>query len=197
MKALSEIVAENLIVLRKKAGLTQQDLADQLAYSDKTVSKWELGKAIPSVDVLKELADFYGVTVDYLISENNDATAKVDPNINKKVQRNRIIVLFLIATIVYLIATVVFVWTIMMKNMKPLWQVFVWATSLTALISAEIIRRRMRDKKIVWLVLASVFVWTLIAAFYLQFSEQNVWYIFIVGVPIQILLVFLMMMRKG
>jgi transcriptional regulator with XRE-family HTH domain len=196
MKALSEIVAENLIALRKKAGLTQQDLADQLAYSDKTVSKWELGKAIPSVDVLKELADFYGVTVDYLISENN-AADKVDPKINKKVEGNRIIVLFLIATIVYLIATVVFVWTLMMKNMKPLWQIFVWATSLTALISAEIIRRRMRDKKIVWLVLASVFVWTLIAAFYLQFLEQNVWYIFIVGVPIQILLVFLMMMRKG
>lgn len=196
MKALSEIVAENLIALRKKAGLTQQDLADQLAYSDKTVSKWELGKAIPSVDVLKELADFYGVTVDYLISENNTAD-KVDPKINKKVEGNRIIVLFLVATIVYLIATVVFVWTIMMKNMKPLWQIFVWATSLTTLISAEIVRRRMRDKKISWLVLASVFVWTLIAAFYLQFLEQNVWYIFIVGVPIQILLVFLMMMRKG
>lgn len=196
MKALSEIVAENLIALRKKAGLTQQDLADQLAYSDKTVSKWELGKAIPSVDVLKELADFYGVTVDYLISENNDAD-KADPKINKKEEGNRIIVLFLIATIVYLIATVVFVWTLMMKNMKPLWQIFIWATSLTTLISAEIVRRRMRDKKIAWLVLASVFVWTLIAAFYLQFLEQNVWYIFIVGVPIQILLVFLMMMRKG
>ena len=196
MKALSEIVAENLIALRKKAGLTQQDLADQLAYSDKTVSKWELGKAIPSVDVLKELADFYGVTVDYLISENGNV-AKIDPKIVKKEQGNRIIVLFLIATIVYLIATVIFVWTIMMKNMQPLWQIFVWATSLTALISAEIIRRRMRDKKIAWLVLASVFVWTLIAAFYLQFLEQNVWYIFIVGVPIQILLIFLMIMRKG
>ncbi|MCR5333190.1 MAG: helix-turn-helix domain-containing protein, partial [Bacilli bacterium] len=47
MKALSEIVAENLAALRKKVGLTQQELADRLAYSDKTVSKWELGRAIP------------------------------------------------------------------------------------------------------------------------------------------------------
>lgn len=196
MKALSEIVAENLIALRKKAGLTQQDLADQLAYSDKTVSKWELGKAIPSVDVLKELADFYGVTVDYLISEN-DQPIKVDSKKPTKEENNRIIVLFLISTIVYLIATVVFVWTIMMPNMSPLWQIFVWGTALDALIVANILRIKWRAKKIAWLVFSSIFVWSLLAAFYLQFLQYNIWYIFIIGAPIEILLVFLMIMRKG
>lgn len=196
MKALSEIVAENLIALRKKAGLTQQDLADQLAYSDKTVSKWELGKAIPSVDVLKELADFYGVTVDYLISEN-DQPIKVDSKKSTKEENNRIIVLFLISTIVYLIATVVFVWTIMMPNMSPLWQTFVWGTALDALIVANILRIKWRAKKIAWLVFSSIFVWSLLAAFYLQFLQYNIWYIFIIGAPIEILLVFLMIMRKG
>lgn len=196
MKALSEIVAENLIALRKKAGLTQQDLADQLAYSDKTVSKWELGKAIPSVDVLKELADFYGVTVDYLISEN-DVQIKMDEDKEKKERNNRIIVLFLIGTIIYLIATVVFVWTIMMKSMSPMWQVFIWATALAALVVADIVRRRMRTQKIAWLILSSIFVWSFIAGWYFQFLDQNIWYIFIVGAPIEILLVFLMIMRKG
>ena len=196
MKALSEIVAENLIALRKKAGLTQQDLADQLAYSDKTVSKWELGKAIPSVDVLKELADFYGVTVDYLISEN-DVQVKMDEDKEKKERNNRIIVLFLIGTIIYLIATVVFVWTIMMKSMSPMWQVFIWATALAALVVADIVRRRMRTQKIAWLILSSIFVWSFIAGWYFQFLDQNIWYIFIVGAPIEILLVFLMIMRKG
>lgn len=196
MKALSEIVAENLIALRKKAGLTQQDLADQLAYSDKTVSKWELGKAIPSVDVLKELADFYGVTVDYLISEN-DVQVKMDEDKEKKERNNRIIVLFLIGTIIYLVATVVFVWTIMMKSMSPMWQVFIWATALAALVVADIVRRRMRTQKIAWLILSSIFVWSFIAGWYFQFLDQNIWYIFIVGAPIEILLVFLMIMRKG
>lgn len=196
MKALSEIVAENLIALRKKAGLTQQDLADQLAYSDKTVSKWELGKAIPSVDVLKELADFYGVTVDYLISEN-DQPIKVDSKKPTKEENNRIIVLFLITTIVYLVATVVFVWTIMMPSMSPLWQIFVWATAADALIVGEIIRRKWRSRKIAWLVFSSIFVWSLLAAFYLQFLQYNIWYIFIIGAPIEILLIFLMIMRKG
>ena len=196
MKALSEIVAENLIALRKKAGLTQQDLADRLAYSDKTVSKWELGKAIPSVDVLKELADFYGVTVDYLISEN-DVQIKMDEDKVKKERNNRIIVLFLVATIVYLFATVVFVWTILMRNMEPMWQVFIWATAVAALIIADIIRRKMRDQKVAWLILSSIFVWAFLAGWYFQFLDQNIWYIFIVGAPVEILLVFLMIMRKG
>ena len=68
MKNLNEIIGENLTFLRKKAGFTQLELGEKFNYSDKTVSKWEQGSVLPSVDVLKEIADFYGVSVDYILS---------------------------------------------------------------------------------------------------------------------------------
>ena len=60
-------VAANLIRLRTAAGLTQSALGDKLNYSDKSVSKWERGDAAPDVFVMKQIADIYGVTVDYLL----------------------------------------------------------------------------------------------------------------------------------
>ncbi|MEE3431444.1 MAG: helix-turn-helix transcriptional regulator, partial [Candidatus Enteromonas sp.] len=50
MENLSEITGKNLSTLRKARGMTQQQLADVLHYSDKSISKWELGYACPSVD---------------------------------------------------------------------------------------------------------------------------------------------------
>lgn len=60
---LKGIIAKNLSRFRKAAGITQQQLAQQINYSDKAVSKWERGEGIPDVVVLKTLADMYGVTV--------------------------------------------------------------------------------------------------------------------------------------
>uniref|UniRef100_UPI004056F30F helix-turn-helix domain-containing protein n=1 Tax=Agathobacter sp. TaxID=2021311 RepID=UPI004056F30F len=53
--------------LRKKKGLTQQQLADQLNLSNKTISKWESGAGSPDVGNLPVLADALGVTVDELL----------------------------------------------------------------------------------------------------------------------------------
>ena len=49
---IKQTIASNLSGYRKKAGLTQQQLADKLNYSDKAVSKWERAEAIPDVIVL-------------------------------------------------------------------------------------------------------------------------------------------------
>ena len=48
-----------------------QMLAKALNYTDKTISKWENASAVPSVSVLKEIADLFGVSVDCLITDNN------------------------------------------------------------------------------------------------------------------------------
>ena len=65
---IKQTIASNLSGYRKKAGLTQQQLADKLNYSDKAVSKWERAEAIPDVIVLKSIADIYGVKVDDFFS---------------------------------------------------------------------------------------------------------------------------------
>lgn len=203
MEKLNEIVASNLVELRKKSGLTQQQLAQQLSYSDKTISKWELGQAIPSVDVLKEIADYYGVSVDYLISENQ-TVAEINSKKNKNKLYNKIILILLMNTVVLLIATVIFVWSCisyvngyeMLGHMiTPYWQIFIWGSSLCFLLSFIFARKEFRKNRIAKVVLSSLFVWTLIASFYLQFLNQNIWYIFFVGIPVQIAIILIFNMR--
>lgn len=53
--------------LRRAQGLTQQDVADRLAVSNKAVSRWERDEAMPDILLLPAIADLFGVTVDELL----------------------------------------------------------------------------------------------------------------------------------
>ena len=59
---------EKLQELRKKKGLTQEELSRALFVSRTAVSKWESGRGTPGIDSLKAIASFFGVTIDELIS---------------------------------------------------------------------------------------------------------------------------------
>ena len=63
------VVAANLVRLRKANQLTQLQLAEQLHYSDKAVSKWERGESLPDLAVMKQLADFYGIRIDDFLND--------------------------------------------------------------------------------------------------------------------------------
>ena len=59
---------EKLQELRKRKGLTQEELADILFVSRTAVSKWESGRGYPNIDSLKAISEFFGVTIDELLS---------------------------------------------------------------------------------------------------------------------------------
>ena len=63
------ILAEKIMLLRKKNGLSQEELAQKLAVSRQSVSKWESGQSIPDLDKLLALSAIFGVTVDYLVKD--------------------------------------------------------------------------------------------------------------------------------
>ena len=67
MEEVKDIVAKNIHELRKKNNMTQLELAEKLNYSDKTVSKWEKGENSPDITVLVEIANIFGVSLDYLV----------------------------------------------------------------------------------------------------------------------------------
>ena len=69
LEELKAIFAANLISQRQKANLTQAELAAQIHYSDKSVSKWERGEAVPDIGILYTLSEIYGVTVAELIGQ--------------------------------------------------------------------------------------------------------------------------------
>ena len=60
--------------LRKQKGLTQEELAEKLYVSRTAISKWESGRGYPNIDSLKEIAKFFSVTVDELLSPNEVLT---------------------------------------------------------------------------------------------------------------------------
>ena len=59
---------ENLKKLRKNKNITQEELAQKIFVTRTAVSKWESGRGYPSLDTLKILAEFYEISIDDLIS---------------------------------------------------------------------------------------------------------------------------------
>lgn len=60
-------LAENMVELRRKRGVTQEELADFIGVTKASVSKWENGQSMPDIILLPQLANYYDVTVDELL----------------------------------------------------------------------------------------------------------------------------------
>lgn len=65
---------ERLIELRKKKGLSQEELGYKLNVTRQTVSKWELGQTTPEMDKLVEMSKIFNISVDELINESEATT---------------------------------------------------------------------------------------------------------------------------
>ena len=61
-------LSEKLQALRRQKGLTQEQLAQALYVSRTAISKWESGRGTPNIDSLKQIAAFFSVSVDTLLS---------------------------------------------------------------------------------------------------------------------------------
>ena len=70
--------------LRKKKGLTQQELGNLLYVTDKAVSKWERGLSLPDITILSKLADILEVTVEDIL--NGEITKKKNIDIDKTIE---------------------------------------------------------------------------------------------------------------
>jgi len=201
MKSLNEIVGENLTFLRKKAGFTQLEFGEKFSYSDKTVSKWENGSVLPSVDVLKQIADFYGVSTDYILSEHNNekefkSIIKQTPNFNKKT-----LIVCLIITIIFTIGMTIYlasIWNMKTSdpNINRYWTVFLWCVPVSALVISFSARRIFKYPRSV-LIFRSIFIWTVLASAYVTFLYSgNYWYLFFIGVPLQIVVILIYNLNK-
>ena len=60
---------EKLYTLRKKSGLSQEQLAEALNVSRQAISKWEGGSTMPESDKLLALSNYFGVSLDYLLKD--------------------------------------------------------------------------------------------------------------------------------
>ena len=67
---------EKIYEYRKLNRWSQEELADKLDVSRQTVSKWEVGKAVPELEKLIKLAELFKITVDELVKDNIEITSK-------------------------------------------------------------------------------------------------------------------------
>lgn len=209
MANINQIVGNNLTALRKAKKLTQQEVGFALSYSDKSISKWELGNALPSVDILKELADFYGVSVDYLLTEGNESKAEetVKKNENPAAKSNKLTIFAMSITFVWLAMASVYVSTVMQNGLPGLWIIFIWALAASFFV-AWIAQRVLWGVNVWSPILLSLFFASIITAFVLQFwfqdrfidgaKSENVAYIYTVLVPLEVVvaLIYSMKIRK-
>ena len=108
MDDLKMVIADNIATLRREAGMTQIQMAERLNYSDKAVSKWERGESIPDVAVLKELADLFSVSLDYLLEKEHPVKPEVKQTLRQRI-RNHGFITGICVLLVWLLATVAFV----------------------------------------------------------------------------------------
>lgn len=190
---LAQTIGKNITRLRKSANMTQLELAEKLNYSDKSVSKWEQGNGIPDVRILTQIAELFGVTLDDLVHEHRER--KLMPRTLRLLRRT--VIMTCSALLVWLIAVVAFVLLrILAPQLEYSWQAFVYAVPVSAvvlLVFACVWRYR-------WLrmITISLIIWTSLACIYLTLYAfgYNVWLIFLIGVPLQILTIFFFLWWK-
>ena len=189
MENVKKIIAQNLANLRKEENLTQGALAKKFGYSDKAVSKWECGDSMPDIEVLVTLAEFYHVSLDYLINENpSNRDKEENKNADILLFRNRIILTFIVVVAVFLVATLVFVYENLIDTSLFSWRAFLWAIPLSSFIML-IFMRRWKINNLITIITRSILLWSLLTCVYLQIAIYTFWYVFLLGIPIQILII--------
>lgn len=191
MDDLKTIIGKNLASLRKARKLTQLELAEKLNYSDKAVSKWEQGATTPDVETLKQLCDFYGVTLDYLIDPANIENPVLDYSKEKTIFINHIIITCLLGSLMWMVATIVFIYPLLFKHATSSnWVAFVWAVPASALVMHFANFLYFRRNKTVTLVATSILIWSTLTSIYLTLlvyqGQTNMWLLYILGIPMQI-----------
>ena len=188
-------IGANIAAYRKSRGMTQARLAEQLSYSDKSVSKWERGESVPDVMTLVALARQFGVTVDELVQDPNALPEDTGPVqhamghvVEKTLKRkaDKRIILGLSSVLVWSVALFIYV-VLASLDISKSWLAFLYAVPADAIVMLSL-RSAWRDFR--WnRILISVIVWGILVSLYVSLRvvfSLNVWRILLLGIPGQI-----------
>ena len=183
---IKRIVASNLVALRKKNSMTQLELAEALNYTDKAVSKWERAESLPDVVILKRIADLFGVTVDYLLSDEHPAELADAPVPPAHRFRNHTVITGISVVMVWLLATLVFSTggSILDRIPENFWLAFLYAVPVSCIVWLIFNTLWFSRKRNYFIV--SLLMWSLLASIHISFlvaGKPSVWLIYLLGIP--------------
>lgn len=184
LSELKLISASNIIKLRTGAGLTQAELGEKLNYSDKTISKWERGEAIPDAYVLTQMAEIFGVTVDYLLS-SHDAWESPEQQAARQEEAGYSVNMIIAISVLG-------VWTMALTIFVLLWlfDIILWETFIVALpvsiltymVLICVFRRRQHLQFVI-----AAFVLSMFILLYFTLPMQKPWQLFLIAIPAEII----------
>lgn len=193
VKELNQTISNNLVLLRKKYGYKQSDVAQKINYSDKTVSKWETGELVPSVENLIELCSLYNVTLDEITKPISEDSIQKSQQKDYS-QRNKVIIALLSIMAVWVFATIVFVYADILSGYSA-WRAFVWAVPASCIVG--IVFNSLWGKFKLNYVYISILLWSLITSFYLEFIQYNLIALYFLGIPAQIAILLWSGLKKN
>ena len=170
--------------------LTQIELAEKINYSDKAVSKWERGESIPDVSVLLALAQLFGVSIDFLVTEHkNEEAAKEQTSYAASIKkRNRMLVAAITFVAILIVETIVFI--ALQGAIPSFWRnaMFCYAMPLPAVSVVAVVFSGLWATKGVNFAAVSVLIWTiLLDAFLIIMLCGKIFpLVFVLGIPAEI-----------
>ena len=194
MKDVRPIISKNLTMLRKEKGLTQAELAEKLNYSDKAISRWENGDTLPDVNMLYELCEFYGITLNDLISEDCQSKKEAKKEYTKEMNTYKIWRSILSVSIVWLLVTLIFTYSLAISGSTKLWILFVWAVPVS--IIAFYVYGKSFLNSFSRFILSSCVMWTIIASMFVSLFPHVFWQLFLIGVPVEVIIFLTYKMKK-
>ena len=196
MNDIKHTVAKNITELRLLNNITQMELAEKLNFSDKTISKWERAESSPDISVLVEIADLFGVTLDYLVrAENIEEMVKEHKNEEKKY--NRKVISLIAESVGWFVAIFAFiVTTLVLKETTFQWLYFVYALPV-ALIVRLIFNSIWFNPRHNYFIISAL-MWSILAAIQVTFLyfKINVALIYLLGVAGQIVIILWSFINK-
>ena len=191
MSNVKEIIAANLTNLRKMNNLTQGELAERLNYTDKAISRWEHAETLPDIETLCKICDIYGIPFQYLLEVEH--TCEPSVNADRGSRLPKMLTMFVAICSVWIAAFVFYIYTDAIFS-KNLWTVFIWAVPLSALV-CQLYNKLYFGNAVLKCVMDSILCWTGMLALYLQMLHYNMWMLFILCIPFQIVIVLMTILK--
>lgn len=196
MEDIKNNVAKRITELRTLNNMTQLELAEKLNYSDKTISKWERAESSPDIAVLVEIANLFGVTLDYLVRSENVEEA-VSEYKKKEVTFNRRAVSYIAEGGGWIVALFAFIITTLITNhMTFQWLYFVYALPVVLIIKL-IFNSIWFNSRYNYLIISAL-LWAILATIHITFLyfKINVSLIYLLGVAGQFVIVLASRIKK-
>jgi len=169
--------------------MTQLELAEKLNYSDKTISKWERAESSPDISVMINIAELFGVTIDYLVkSEHKEKPSIKDET--EDVKYNRKAIAYVSESAAWIVAIFAFIiTTLIIKVMSFQFLYFIYALPIAMIVKLVFNSIWFNPRHNYYII--SLLMWSVLACLHITFLYFgiNIALIYLLGIAGQAVII--------